>query len=325
MANVATTWAQLIQQSRDGFEAGIRKQWLETWDVLGDLPILTNGSLSVKWKEESLLPTVGTRKLNATFSDFSQGGSSDRSMALPIYGGYLDIDHQYLTEPGGAEEMARQLSLKNRAFAYRMAYDVIYGDTGVDPEGMDGIKVWVANSSARNTITASLDLTTSALRATNAAELVRIMHTGVVRMRQGTGKGPDLILMDDDLFILIADAMRQSGFLKTDMDSQDREINRFMGAKIHLGGYQADQSTALIGANHDGDGKTSMYFLRTGAEYTHLIQKHALRTVKLGSGDKEQGTTDDGIWVRRMLEWPVSLRVKHKYGALRIKTIDITP
>lgn len=322
----AITWAQVIRNAKNPGEAGILKQWLEVWDTLGDLPIVTNGSLNVKWKEETLLATVGSRRLNKAFTPGTFGGWDERGLDIPIYGDTFDIDHELLDEPGGPEEVQFQISSKNRALAYKFAYDVIYGDSASNPDGMDGLRVQLANYPSRNTIDASgLDMTTESARKTAAPELVRLMHQAVLRIRQGTGAGPNLILMDDDMFLMLSDAMRQSGFLTTTMDAQEREVTKWMGAKISLGGFQADQSTALIGANHDGNGYTSIYFLRTGRDYVHILQKHAPRWKVLGKESKEMGTTDDGIWIRRMLEWPAGIRMKHKFSAVRLKGIDITP
>lgn len=310
-------------------ESGIQQTWLEAWPALEEIPIVTNGSLSVRWRRAKVLPTIGTRKLYGDFAQ-SYGGWEEQAFDLPIYGGKVQIDEQLLSEPGGAEEWADTIEAYTRAFAFRMANDTINGDTATDLEAMDGLKVLVAKLPARQTITptAAIDLTTSANRKTNAPELIRYMHTAMHRVRQGTGRSPNLILMNDDLFLLLSDAMRQSGFLTTTMDNYGREVNKFQGARIVTGGYQQaealTQTTEILGANFDGDGNTSMFFLVTGEQYVHYVQKHAMKVTE--GRTNTNGSSDDDLILRtKMVEWPIALRLKHPYAAARLTKIDITP
>lgn len=310
-------------------EAGVQKLWLNACPLLEALPKVTNGSLQVRHKRQLTAPTPGTRKLYGAFTE-SYGGSEIVAFDLPIYGGYLRIDEQLLSEPGGLEEWADQTEAYNTGFAFRLNNDAVNGDRAVDPEAMDGLKIILAGMPSRQTIvpTTAIDLTTSALRKTNAPELLRYFDLAFQRIRQGTGGNPNVILMDDDLTGLLADAMRQSGFLDQGRDSIEREFKTWKGARIIEGGFKyaeaLTQSSAVIGANHDGDGNTSVYFLRGGPEYVHWIQKHALKITEGKTANN--GSTDDDLVVRtKMEEWPIAMRSKHPYGAVRLTKIDITP
>lgn len=320
---------QIANRQQTKLESGIQKLWLNACPLLEALPKVTNGSLQVRHKRLLTAPTPGTRKLYGSFSE-SYGGSETVAFDLPIYGGYLRIDEQLLSEPGGLDEWADQTEAYNTGFAFRLNNDAVNGDRAVDAEAMDGLKIIVAGMPSRMTIVpaAPIDLTTSSLRKTNAPELLRYFDVAFQRIRQGTGGNPDVILMDDDVSPLLADAMRQSGFLDQSKDSTDREFKTWKGARIIEGGFRyaeaLTQNSAVIGANHDGDGNTSIYFIRKGPEYTHWIQKHALKITEGKTANN--GSTDDDLVVRtKMEEWPISLRAKHPYGIARLTKIDITP
>lgn len=328
---MAITLVDLAKRAPTPFEAGTIKTFLKVFPVAEELPLVTKGALKAFWREEGSLPTVENRYLNQEFSDYSTGHDIERSIQLPIYGGLLRIDHQILSEPGGDEEWASQQRKKLRAMAYRLASDFIVGDPATSPKAMAGLKVWSTKLASRYTIDlSSLDLSTDAQREANARTIVRRMQEMMITMEDGSGEPPNLILMNVTTFLYLADAMRVSGFLKTTMDATERTMDSFMGARIMRVGYGAptgigpSTQTELLANNHDGStGITSIYFLRTGEDYCHLLQKHDMRAVDLG-GSAKAGTPDTGgTFIKRLIEWPVVFRAKHPASLGRLKGLKV--
>lgn len=327
---MAISQISLSRHSASKFESGIQEIFLESAPLLDLIPHVTNGSLQARFRRIQTLPTVGTRKLYQAFPE-SQGGWATEAFDLPLYGGFLRIDEQLLTEPGGPEEWADQAELYSMAMAFQLNADAINGDRAVSQDAMDGLKVQIAAAPARMTITPSavLDLTTSTLRKTNGPELVRYMDLAFMRIRQGTGGSPNLIVMYDDLYNLMSDAFRQSGFLTTSQDSLGRDYMTYKGAKIVLAGFtyaeaftQTEANNAIIGPNWDGDGNTSMLFLRTGPQYVRWVEKHALKVSEAALN--KDGSSDDLMVTRvKKVEYPITIHSKHPYGAARLKSIKV--
>jgi hypothetical protein len=309
-------------------EQGVQTLFLENAPLLELLPKVTNGSLTGRYRRIISLPVPSTRRLYQAFPELASPGYAMQAYDVPIYGGMFRIDEQLLSEPGGADDWADTVESVTQGMAFTLNYDAINGDRATTPDAMDGLKVQIAAMPSSQTIVPSsaIDLTTAANRKTNATELLRLMDLAFQRVRRGTGGNPDIIVMDDDTYNLMADAFRQSGFLDTTRDNLDREYTSWKGAKIVMGGFvygeALTQSTATIGSNFDGDGNTSMLFLRSGTQYCRWVQKHAL---KITEGAKNgDGSTDDAMVVRaKKVEWPITIHCKHPFGAARLKKLKI--
>lgn len=314
------------------FEAGIQQLFLEACPLLDLIPKVTNGSLQGRYRRLLTLPSVGTRRLYQAFTE-SHGGWTTEAFDVPIYGGMLRIDEQLLSEPGGAEEWADQTELYTQAMAFALNADAITGDRAVTPDAMDGLKVQIAAQPARMTlapvVAGDLDLTSPATRKASASELIRLMDLAFLRIQQGTGGSPNIIIMNDDLTNLMGDAFKQSGYLTTTQDSIGRSFPTYRGAKIVMAGFtyaealtQTEANNAIMSYNFDGDGNTSMLFLRTGAQYVRWVQKHPLKVSEAKAN--ADGSTDDAMVTRvKKVEFPITIHIKHPFAAARLKGITI--
>lgn len=329
---MAISQIALSRHSPTKFESGIQNIFMESAPLLDLIPKVTNGSLQARFRRIQTLPTIGNRQLYMPFTE-SQGGWSTDAFDIPIYGGYLRIDEQLLSEPGGAEEWADQIELYSQAMAFALNNDAINGDKAVNLNAMDGLKVQIAAQPARMTLSPVLagdfDLTTAALRKTNAPEVTRLMSLAMQRVEQGTGGSPNLIVMNDDLYNLLEDAWRQSTFLSQSQDNQGRAFSSFRGARIVKAGFtygeagtQTEASNSVLPYNWDGATTTSMLFLRTGAQYVRWVQKHPLKVTE--GAKNSDGSSDDLLITRvKKVEFPITLHIKHPYCAARLKGFKI--
>lgn len=312
------TLAEFLKRSTNPFERGVVKAYLEVGPYMGMVPIVSSDSLSVKWRRETVdsLADGGNRLINEGFTP-GMTVTEQAAMALSLYGVYIDIDTEILSEPGGATEQAEQVARQAKGLSRRIANDFINGDEATTPKAFSGLKTLIAGLPARQTIAANITFDTAANRKANAYEIIRQVQSAIVVIQQGTGGKPDLILMDDAVIPLLGDAFRQiSGYWTTQQDG-DRVVDTMFGIPVEPAGFNTAQNS-IIGANHDGNGKTSIYLLRFGQEYVHLVQKYPLRTSK-------PQLLDDQVTSRIKLEWAVAPRIKNDYAAVRITGIDITP
>lgn len=309
------TLAEFMKRATNPFEKGVVQAYLGVGPYMGKVPIVPNDSLSVKWRRVESLPDGGNRLINEAFEP-GVSVTSAAAMSLALYGRYIDIDTEILSEPGGATEQAEQVARQSEGLARQIANDFVNGDEAANPKAFSGIKTLIAGLPARQTIAGNLDLDSAADRKTNAYDLIRLIQTGIQRIQQGTGGKPDLMLVDDDLIPLLGDAFRQiTGYWTTTKDG-DRVVDTMFGIPVEAAGFNSAQN-GIIGANHDGDGKTSIYLLKFGEQFVHLVQKYPLRTSK-------PMMLDDLVTSRIKLEWAVAPRIKNDFAAVRITGLDIT-
>jgi hypothetical protein len=310
------TLADYQKRAPTQFERGLVKTYLGAFPAMKTVPFVKNDSLNVKWRTRTSVPTLGKRHINQPFAS-SVAHTDAEAMVLSLYGTYLDIDTEILSEPGGVEEQSDQVSAHVEGLSLQIADDFINGDEAQDPAAFNGLKALMATLPARQTIAANLDLDDEVNRKANAFALLRVVQTGVQRIQQGTGgKKPSAMLVDDDLEIYMADAFRQNAGIWSTQQDGDRMVNTIFGVPIVPMGFDNDENP-IIGPNHDGDGKTSIYLVQWGEEAVHFVYKYLLRTGK-------PALLDDQVTSRIKLDMALAPRIKNPRAAVRITGLDIT-
>src|SRR5215471_3785401 len=116
------TLADLVKRSNQPLERGIVKAYLAQSPYLSNWPIDTTGSLTGKGRRRSSLPTVGNRLINEAFTS-NVSHTEQYQWGLSIYGTYVDIDTQILSEPGGVEEQSEQTQAQTEGLAMQVGND----------------------------------------------------------------------------------------------------------------------------------------------------------------------------------------------------------
>jgi len=305
----------MVKRTGPVFEKGIVQAYLNIGPWQKAIPVVTNESLSVKWRRRTGLVGGGNRLINEPFAD-TRSVTEDAAMVLSLYGFYVTMDTELLDEPDGAAAQAEQVQAQSEGLSRQVCNDFINGDEGTNPKGFSGMKVLISNLPARQRIAANLLFDTPANRKSNAFELLRILQTGVMRIQQGTGMKPDLMLVEDELLPFLADGFRQNQGIWTTQKDGDRVVDTLFGIPVEPAGFDLNQNP-IIGANHDGDGRTSVYMFKWGPQYVHYVQKYGLRTGK-------PVLLDDQVTSRIKVDWALAPRIKNDFAAVRITGIDMT-
>lgn len=312
------TLADLLKRQNQPLTRGIVKAFLKQAPVFDRIPTVTEGQLSGKGRRRTSLPTLGNRLINEDFTTFVSH-TEQYQWALSIYGAYLDIDTQILSEPGGTAEQAEQLQAGTDGLAMQIANDLINGDSATNPKAFDGLKVLMSTTPSRMTVdAAALDLSSAANIATNSRAALNFVRTGIQRVKQGTGADPDVILVGDDMELVLSQAAMAgttSGWWSTQKD-QDRNVNTLFGIPVEPLGFN-NAGNAIISTDHDTTSRTSIYLVRLGPEYFHLKQKSALQVTK-------PKQLDDMVTERIMVEWELAPFIKNDFAVCRVKGFKLT-
>lgn len=313
------TLADLVKRGNQPLAKGIVQAFLKQAPYFDRITTVTEGTLSGKGRRRTSLPTLGNRLINEDFTSVVSH-TEQYQWALSIYGAYIDIDTQILSEPGGMEEQREQITAATDGLAQQIANDLFNGDSAANPKAFDGLKVLMSTVPSRMTIDAAgMDLDSAADIATNSRALLALVRQGIQRVQQGTGGKPDAIFAGDDMHLVLSQAAAAgttSGWWSNQKDG-DRNVDTLFGIPVEPVGFNNAQ-TQIIAADHDGSNRTSLYLVRFGKEYFHLKQKAALQVTK----PKEM---DDMVTDRIKIEWALAPFIKNDYAVCRIKGFDITP
>lgn len=312
------TLADLVKRGNQPLAKGVVQAFLKQAPYFDRIPTVTEGKLSGKGRRRTSLPTLGNRLINEDFTTVVSH-TEQYQWALSIYGAYIDIDTEILSEPGGMEEQKEQITAATDGLAQQIANDLINGDSATNPKAFDGLKVLMSTVPSRMTIDAAgLDLSTSANIVTNSRQALNLVRTGIQRVQQGTGGKPDVMFVGDDLLLVLSQAAMgnatTSGWWSNQKD-QDRNVETLFGIPVEPTGFNNAQNQ-IIDANHDTTARTSIYMARLGREYFHLKQKEALRVGK----PREM---DDQVTDRMKLEWALAPYIQNDYAVCRVKGFKI--
>ena len=311
---MAATIVDLATTSKDALQAGVAEMLLMYSDPLKWLNYETIGDLRVAMSRIAVLPTVGYRAINGTYTE-STGRFEQLEEDLSIIGGDIDIDLQL---EGNKSQLVPMESVmtqaKMKALAYKVNNDLINGDRASDVLAVDGIKIRVGNLPARQTIQATGAATDLAVFASNAT-----LNTFADAIDQAIAT-----IDNGEVSYMICDEVTARGIFSAyrRLNLGVEDIKPYMSAgkeanggtpSLKIGGKGSipilvtgftdeSQSTRVMPSTETlGDGSAdtaSIYFCRVGKEYFTGLQKHALRTDKFPHLE-----TNPAKRVR--IEWPM--------------------
>jgi hypothetical protein len=214
------------------------------------------------------LPTVGSRKLNAGYTE-STGKVEQMVETVRPIGGDVDVEKVLDDLPNVIEKPSvTQLAMKAKAMAYLFNHLFINGSESEDPDAFYGIKHRVGLLAEKHS---DLEFAIGSagtpydVLADSASE-----HTFIDKLHRMNALvgGADCYLCNFDMRLGFGRVLRRVGLLDTSRDAFDREVYEFNGAPIIDVGVKADQSTEIITDTEDpGDGgsdTTSIYAVNFG-------------------------------------------------------------
>lgn len=267
MADVLLTLAE-AGKTTDPLTAGIQTILVQETPVLDMVPweTLPQGKNSYGYFEETNLPTATFRAVNSGW-DADYGIIIPQSEPLSILGGEVEIDQYIIDTMGGKLNpgiKARQYAMKARAAKEKWLETFFEGDTGVDPNGFDGLRARVTGT--------SLDFE---MHASNATALTLAKLDEVDEAVVG---GPTARFMNAFIKRKINALMRAAGQAREQVGgSFGRQYDSYADVANFKIQRENDLSSILAFDEDPGDGgddASSIYCVRFGDEHVMGILGH---------------------------------------------------
>jgi len=273
---------------------------LEQSPVLQIVPWATNIELAVQITSWASLPTVGTRKINASFSE-STGKFEQKIEDKYIFGHYIDVDTVLVAANPNARENQRKASAKAMSFKFNNMF--INGDPASDElKGLQKRVTDAVNAGYTDQYFNGGSSTTGRGVLYDATEQHHFLD-GIAKIIEVTAEeSPDAIFMNSRLYLCVESATRRTTLLKQTEDMFGRIINTYGGVPIYKLGPISAFSTTLILPNTEtlngGSDETSIYAVKfSEEEYVWGIQQSPMEVIDYGRISSASVYRDEVQWV----------------------------
>ena len=281
--------SKLIQ---DPLRAGIIEIFPRTSAVLERLPFYSISGNSYKYNQESVLPSIGFRGLNESYTA-DVGVLNPVTESLVILGGISQVDRALVKSQGGVNNL-RSIYDSQKAKAASLEYTRCFfkGDSETNAKEFDGLQ-------RRLTGDQVIDM---------AGTLTLAKLDEMIDAVQGS---PDALFMGKTVRRKINALTRAAGqATETVNDAFGRQINSYAG--IPIGIIEEDSGgNAILGFDEEDD-TTSIYAVRFGFEMLSGLQNGGIDVEDLGLVETMYKT---------LIEWLTGLIVWHGKSAARLKGI----
>uniref|UniRef100_A0A6M3XSP4 Putative capsid protein n=1 Tax=viral metagenome TaxID=1070528 RepID=A0A6M3XSP4_9ZZZZ len=292
--------------------AEIADWFLMESNVLQIIPWATNPQLAMQITSMLTLPTIGTRKINASFSE-STGKFDQKIEGKYIFGHDIDVDVVLEKANPGERQTQRRMSAKAMAFSFNDMF--INGDPASDQ--FKGLSMRVDDVYTANYTDQYIDggsATTGKGVLYDTTERQYFIDKVAQLIHAISEHRPDALFMNSKLYLCFESAMRRESLLKQTEDMFGRIINMFQNIPLIDIGIKADQSTEIITNAESlsgGSDETSMYAVKYGEnEYLWGMQQDTLEV-------RDLGEVDDTPVFRDRVEWVVGLAVSNPRSIAR--------
>jgi hypothetical protein len=268
-------------------------------NVLQIIPWATNVQLAVQIMAWQTLPTVGTRKINGSFSE-STGKFESKVESKYIFG--HDIDCDVVLVKANPADRAKQRKMSSKAMAFDFNDAFINGAVADDEfkgisSRVDDVYTagytdqYIDGGSATTGKGVLYDTTERHYFIDKVSKLKHVI----------SGHKPDMLLMNSKMYLCFESAMRRESLLKQTEDMFGRVINTFGDTPLVDIGVKSDQTTEIITNSESlsgGSDETSIYAVRFGeGEYLWGIQQESLNVRDLGEIQTKPVYRDRVEWV----------------------------
>jgi len=268
-------------------------------NVLQVITWATNPQLAMQITSFLSLPTVGTRKLNASFSE-STGKFDQKIEGKYIFGHEIDVDVVLEKANPGERQTQRRMSSKAMSFKFNDMF--INGDPASDE--FKGLSKRVDDVYAAGYTDQYIDGgsgTTGKGVLYDTTERHYFIDKVSQLIHSISEHKPDALFMNSKLYLCFESAMRREQLLKQTEDMFGRIINVFQGIPLIDIGIKADQSTEIITNSETlsgGTDETSIYAAKYGEnEYLWGMQQEAMDVKDLGEVSDKPVYRDRVSWV----------------------------
>ena len=276
------------------------------------LPWASNLNLALQITSMKGLPTIGTRKINASFSE-STGTFQQKVEGKYIFGHEIEVDSVLVKANPAERQIQREMSAKAMAFKFNDMF--INGDTASDE--FKGLKLRATDiyndgytdqyfdaGSATSNRGMLYDTTDRHYFMDNIAKLIDVI----------VGHTPSAMFMNSKIYLAFEAALRRENVLAQDKDMFDRIINVYQGVPLMRIGVKADQTTEVITNGETlslGTDETSIYAVRFGeGQYLWGLQQEPLQV-------KDFGEVADKPVFRDRVSWVVGMAIANPRSIAR--------
>lgn len=259
--------------------------------LLDKMQFPTINALKARAFRVSSLAAPSNRQLNENYTH-STGAIEPIEETGYLFGGRVSVDHQLEGGDGLiADPNAWQVKMKSTSLAYGWNDDMINGSPSSTPNSITGLRFRIARDFSGQIVDAGApDISPDSAGLTAAFNtFFDAVQSAIYKCREHTC---DLIITNATVKLRMESGLRQLGLLSTTQDSFGRTISTWGqgGPAIIDIGLKYDQSTSIMpdteGATGlvGGGAKSSLFFVKLGAEYLTGWQKGNLQTFETPNG-----------------------------------------
>lgn len=309
------TLVEFAKESQDPLVKAVAMTLWKESAPLKYIPWETIGSLYKKMLRVQTLPSVGRRKLNASWAS-ATGTTEPITEGVSLVGGNIDIDKEMVEGNQTIEDVRRfQTEMKVEAMSYEFNDSFINGSILSDEDDFDGLKARCNRSemSAQKILSTT---STNYIDDTQAHALTFLKEMDKLTYAID-GHSPTFLVTNSLGLRTINSALRIASVLNTTKDQFGQLVTMWgENTPIYDIGVKADQSTLVMAdetiAGIAGSDYFSVYAVKIG-EGTDFwgVQKHPLET-------KDVGLLEDQVTYRTNVNWPVGLALIKKRAIARL-------
>lgn len=308
---MAYTLADHQRLAPDDLVRGVVEVWRRDSVVMDLMTFERTDQLSIQALRGKTLPSVSFRKVG---DDWSESKGTVEPVQENIYdlGGYIDVDKLLVKSKTVVDERALQTDMYLTALAYEFQDYFINGNPTVDADGFTGLWYRIKNyHSSQEKNASGLDVSPDAASlAANQSTLIDYIQELIHKLE---GHMADAIFSNDTFLLRMMSALRASGLLDTTQDNYGRWVNTYgpNGPKLYDIGYQADQSTKIVGNVETTDGTAKTGGTATSAFAVRFGKRFLMGLELYGIDAQDMGLLENGHAYRTVVDWPIGLYLVH--------------
>ncbi len=300
--------------SEDAKSRVFAKQIVEESAVLEYAPVHTIPGVAYRYPREESLGTVGYRGVGGSYTA-NAGVIRNEVETLAIAGGEVFLDNYEVQAAGGVTGIPaikpHKYQMKARAMGLFTSEEFFEGDKSVNRDGIDGL---------RRRITGSQLIDAGAAAGGEMLTLAKVDE-----LIDAVAGGPDALFMNKTVRRKMTALVRaQTGTARIDysfdrLDAFNRQVHAYSDVPIRVVERMDDASTYLEFNEDDGSSNldtASIYAVKFGMEYVHLIASGAIPSVK----DFGEIQARPGHLGR--IEWFFGEAIQHPRAAARLYRIN---
>lgn len=321
---MAITLAQVAKLTTDPLRKGIIMNLLRECEILEYLPfenVSSLNSVAVRWTN---MPDVTWRRINEDYTA-DEGDFEQVYESVYAFGGTLEADRVWKKVRGSliVDPEVENMKMYTKSMAITFGDYFINGNHAVDVDGIEGLRIRIANGPARQSVRFSA--TTDILDPTASAANAQLFFTGLeTAFEYANGGDVQMILCNVGVKLGLGRVLRYAAIsggslLDITKDQFDRPQYTYRGVPLLDVGLKLDQVTEIITnsqtAEDLGTDATDMFFVPTNSEQGVIgIQ---LDPLEVFDGKKDKSTADTTV-----IEWWVGLAGFGSYGPVRAHNLE---